>query len=101
MSQALQYKVAECLGQHVSQNTQTKLMMQLLLGGLGISAVFSVGGTFLERYHLYQMNEYPSTHASEHGPNPKLAGGKGRHLLDSDGLRISLVAVWKPISSLT
>lgn len=33
------------------------------------------------------------------GSNPKVMGDKGRHFLDSDGLLISLVAVWKPISS--
>lgn len=50
---------------------QAKLTLLLLLGGLSISAAFPVGSTFLERYHLYQMNEYPSTHASGHGAQSK------------------------------
>lgn len=45
LSWALQYKGAECLGQHVSKNTQAKFMLLLLPGGLGISAAFPVGST--------------------------------------------------------
>lgn len=46
-------------------------MLLLLLGGLGISAAFPIGSTFLERYHLCQMNKYPPTHASEHEAKSK------------------------------
>lgn len=45
LSWALQYKSDECLGQHVSKNSQAQFKLLLLLGGLGISAAFSVGNT--------------------------------------------------------
>lgn len=45
LSWALQYKGAECLGQHVSKNIQAQVKLLLLLGGLGISAAFPVGST--------------------------------------------------------
>lgn len=65
LSQALQHKEA-CLGQHISQNTKAELTLLLLIGDLSISAVFSVGNTFVERCQLYQMNKCLYIHASEH-----------------------------------
>lgn len=74
LSQALQHKEA-CIGQHTSQNTKAELTLLLLLGDFSISAVFSVGNTFVERCQLYQMNKYLYIHASEHAAQLKVHRG--------------------------
>lgn len=95
LSWKLQYKGAECLGQHVSKNTQAKFMLLLLLGGLGISSAFPVG----TQEEVSFISEHPSIHASKHEAQCKGHWRQGEIFTCSDGLRTYLMAVWKQLSS--